>query len=180
MEIDRRSKILEIAMDLFIHHGYKKVTLADIASEVGVSRPTLYQAFPNKEEIFKAIIEKFHKTSIDNIEKRRNADASIGDQLLDAIDIWTVQPYKLIQSSPKAEEFQDSTLGFAKATVDQAYVAFEALVRDILNSGKPSPAVSNAELAHFIAVSLRGYKAQAKNIRELKALVRTLVALVIA
>ena len=180
MEIDRRTKVLQTAMDLFIHHGYKKVTLADIAAEVGVSRPTLYQVFPNKEEIFKAIIGNFHKTAIDQIRESRDPNASLDQQLLDAIDIWTIQPYKLIQASPRAEEFQDSNMDFAKEALDEAYAGFEALVLEILNSKKKSRSTVNKDLAHLIAVSVKGYKFQAKNLKELKALVKSLVMLVSA
>jgi AcrR family transcriptional regulator len=44
-------KISEVALDLFLDHGFENVTVDAVASAVGVSRRTIFRHFPTKEEI---------------------------------------------------------------------------------------------------------------------------------
>ena len=62
-----RSQILEVAERLFVEDGYSETALADIAAEVGVGRTTLYEYFPDKEEILLALVEETIPRLIDGI-----------------------------------------------------------------------------------------------------------------
>lgn len=46
-----RVKIATEAGKLFMQHGVKKVSMDEIASQLGMSKRTIYQQFPDKEEI---------------------------------------------------------------------------------------------------------------------------------
>lgn len=52
-----KSRILAVALDLFIEKGYDKVSLREIAEAVGVTKAALYYYFPSKEQILRALIE---------------------------------------------------------------------------------------------------------------------------
>ena len=54
---DTRQKILDVALDLFISQGYDKVSLREIAEQVGVTKAALYYHFASKEELFKTLID---------------------------------------------------------------------------------------------------------------------------
>ena len=56
--LERRSAILESAIKLFSERGFRGVTTRELAQAVGVSEPVLYQHFPSKKELYKAIIEE--------------------------------------------------------------------------------------------------------------------------
>jgi len=51
-----RARILEAARDQFLRLGFSPVTTDDIASAAGVSKATLYRAFPGKEQLFREVI----------------------------------------------------------------------------------------------------------------------------
>lgn len=51
-----RARILEKAGQFFITHGYSRVTMDDIASELRMSKKTLYRHFSSKEELGEAAI----------------------------------------------------------------------------------------------------------------------------
>jgi AcrR family transcriptional regulator len=53
---DLRSRIVIAARDLFLDHGYSKVTTSEIAQSIGISKKTLYKEFENKEEILRAVV----------------------------------------------------------------------------------------------------------------------------
>ena len=43
--------ILDVAEQLFVEHGYRETTVADIASQAGMSAANLYRHYENKEDI---------------------------------------------------------------------------------------------------------------------------------
>ncbi len=177
MQNDRRQQILEVAKELFLHYGFKKVTLVDIAKELGVSRPTVYQAFPNKEEIFTAIIDDWSDEAISQILSNRRPDAPVREQIEAAISIWTIEPHKIIQSSPNAEEFFDCSFGFAKEAIDVGYRRFSDVLETILKEGGVQTKLDHSALARLISVCLRGFKAQAESLEELEDLISQLLTL---
>ncbi len=52
-----KEEILKVAIKLFEIYGYHKTTMDMITSEAGVAKGTLYWHFPNKKELFMAIME---------------------------------------------------------------------------------------------------------------------------
>lgn len=53
-----RKMLIEVARQLFAANGKKEVTMNDIAEASKKGRRTLYTYFNNKEEIYKAVIDK--------------------------------------------------------------------------------------------------------------------------
>lgn len=52
----RQQRILTIAAELFIHYGYDKTAVSDIARQAGVSQGTIYLHFNSKEELLEQLI----------------------------------------------------------------------------------------------------------------------------
>ncbi len=57
-DITPRKRILEVATKQFLEYGYKKVTMDEIAIELGMSKKTLYQYFSSKYELFNAVADE--------------------------------------------------------------------------------------------------------------------------
>ncbi len=51
---EKKEKALRAAREHFHEHGYRKASLSDLISEIGISKPTFYNYFKNKEELFYA------------------------------------------------------------------------------------------------------------------------------
>lgn len=57
VELERRkAKVMQVATDLFVQHGYAATSLVDIAKAAGVATRTLYQHFGDKEAIFMEVV----------------------------------------------------------------------------------------------------------------------------
>ena len=63
------SRIVDAARELFLEHGYSKVSASEIAGAVGISKKTLYREFATKEDILRAVVLPKLKEST----KRMNA-----------------------------------------------------------------------------------------------------------
>jgi AcrR family transcriptional regulator len=55
--VQRRDGIVSAAIGLFAERGFRGVTTRELASAVGVTEPVLYQHFPSKRDLYRAIIE---------------------------------------------------------------------------------------------------------------------------
>lgn len=53
-----RQRILKACHDLFFKYGVRSVTMDDIANALGMSKKTIYQHFPNKDEIIVAVVHE--------------------------------------------------------------------------------------------------------------------------
>ena len=55
-----RQRIVEAARAHFFNHGFRSVTMDDLAAEVGISKKTLYAHFPSKTAVLEAVLaDKF-------------------------------------------------------------------------------------------------------------------------
>jgi len=63
-----RENILQVSMKLFYDVGYEKTTARQIAQRSGILIGSLYNIFPSKEEIFKAIIMDAYDNVLDESE----------------------------------------------------------------------------------------------------------------
>ncbi|MBP6093666.1 MAG: TetR/AcrR family transcriptional regulator [Cytophagaceae bacterium] len=54
-----KSRILEKGTQLFFRYGVKSVTMDAIAAELGISKKTIYQHFPDKESMVYEVVQTF-------------------------------------------------------------------------------------------------------------------------
>lgn len=64
MNQDKRSErsrklILKASLKLFSHRGYGATSVNDIADEAGLSKGNVYHHFPDKETIFRALLDQY-------------------------------------------------------------------------------------------------------------------------
>jgi AcrR family transcriptional regulator len=54
---DTRTRIQDVALDLFIEQGYEATSLREIAEKLGVTKAALYYHFKTKEDIVGSLVE---------------------------------------------------------------------------------------------------------------------------
>lgn len=54
--IEREQRILDAASELFVHYGYDKTTVSDIARAAGVSKGAIYLHFKSKDDLFEGLL----------------------------------------------------------------------------------------------------------------------------
>ena len=80
-KIEVREAILDATDVLLARYGYRKMTVEDIANEVGIGKGTVYLHFASKEEVVLSHIDRI----VDRVKSRlweiANSDASAADRL---------------------------------------------------------------------------------------------------
>jgi AcrR family transcriptional regulator len=61
---------LDRAMELFWRKGYEGTSVSDLTETLGITRPSLYAAFGNKEALFKTVLDRYEANIV---TYRRNA-----------------------------------------------------------------------------------------------------------
>jgi AcrR family transcriptional regulator len=74
-----KERIEEKALDHFLQFGFSKVTMNELAEELGMSKKTLYQHFPGKEDLLAEVVNRLHEETGAKIE------ALVGDDGLDFV-----------------------------------------------------------------------------------------------
>lgn len=77
-EESTQNKIKDTALALFARKGFEGTSLSDIASGVGIKKPSLYAHFKNKEDLFLGVI---HKVTIDYNQFFENSAEELKDEL---------------------------------------------------------------------------------------------------
>jgi AcrR family transcriptional regulator len=83
----RRAELVLAAVRAIDQHG-PDVTIADIASEAGVSKPVLYRYFTDKDELHAAVGRWGAQEVLDGMLPALRADAPVRDRVAQAVDAY--------------------------------------------------------------------------------------------
>jgi AcrR family transcriptional regulator len=53
----RRTQLLEVAIEIFAERGFHATSMDDIAEAAGVTKPVLYQHFPSKRALYRELLD---------------------------------------------------------------------------------------------------------------------------
>ncbi|MDN8649205.1 TetR/AcrR family transcriptional regulator [Stenotrophomonas indicatrix] len=78
----KREAIVRAAVEEFRSAGYEATSMDRIAAVAGVSKRTVYNHFPSKEELFALILEELWQSSVASVELPYRGDQPLDVQLL--------------------------------------------------------------------------------------------------
>ncbi len=139
---ERRRQLLEAGAALFAEHAYEEISMRQIATAAGVSKPLLYHYFPSKTDLFKAAVAEAAAEL-----QRLIAPSGRGSALeqlsasLDAYLGWIEEHArtwaKLMQSAASLPEARELVEGFRTRTM-------ELVLSELASGGAPAPALRTA------------------------------------
>ena len=80
---ERREAVLEAALEEFAAHGLDGASTEAIAAKAGISQPYVYRLFGTKKELFKAVISRCFRQTLERFQ--RAAEGKRGADALDAM-----------------------------------------------------------------------------------------------
>ena len=163
----KREAILASATTLFRRYGYRRTSMEDIAQETGVSRPSLYSHFANKDEVFRSLSMALHENALAESERILQGDpdrVSIEDRLDGALAAKLGGVMTFGDESPHGNEICDEANRLCGDIVTDASTRFLAMLTSALRAASrrgdielggshPTP-VAAAELINLGAYGL--------------------------
>jgi AcrR family transcriptional regulator len=116
-----RKLLLSAAEQCFERYGVAKTTMDDIAKAGGVSRPTLYRYFSDRESIILAVVAARSRllgaAAVRYIARQPTLEAKLVDGLLYIVDRGRKDPYVRLLVSPEAAGLPHLLPGAADAAL---------------------------------------------------------------
>jgi AcrR family transcriptional regulator len=183
MDDERRRRVRQAAMEVFLRYGYRKVTMDDIARGVGISRPALYLVFPNKEAVFRDLVQAGLDDLVEKIEAGLPERPSLAEQLSHVFEVSSVGSFALVARAPAAGELLTASFDFAKDLFERHERRLAAIIARQISAAVSRPEAlepSAQAVARVMIAAAHGFKSMAKDVRDLKALVDDLVRMTVA
>jgi AcrR family transcriptional regulator len=148
--------MLATARAQFAERGYADVTMDEVAAEVGVTKPLLYNYFGNKEQLFLACMKPAADALVESVVSAVQEAADAPAALRAGIHAF----FAFLDSDGEAwRVLHDETLpggGEIAASVASYRARMEALVTAALQERTESPAVEPVSVAIFGAAEALG------------------------
>jgi len=174
-------KITQVAQKLFLKHGYKKVTMRDIAEASDMSRPSLYASYANKEAVLTALINQQSDEADEKCNERLIKLTALEEKLTFIFEIWITGPFKSAIDSENGTELIANCASYVPVAVTNLYMRFEQQLAKVLSiSLKTNTRISATDLAHIMMLATKGLKSSAESLEELERLIHGLIAMTLA
>ena len=82
----KREKILEASYQRFLHYGYSKTTMNEIAGDLSLSKALLYYYFPDKSQLYVAVMRKLATDYLQSLENKINSFDSLKEAFAYQVD----------------------------------------------------------------------------------------------
>ena len=164
-----RLTALEQATMAFWEHGYETTSVADLTRAMGISAPSLYAAFGDKETLFEEVVEAYAGSygayGGRAFAEEPTARGAIGRVLREAAELFTESGH------PRGCLMISAAINCSTPEVEEALrmrreanlTSFEARIRRGVEAGELSPGTDARGLARFSAAVLQGMSQQARD-----------------
>ena len=174
----RTEAIISAATEVFLRYGYKRTTMADLASAAHLSRPALYLLFPGKDEIFVAVIRRLNDQMLANFRELLPKLQLLESRLQHFCGDWGAHGFELMEKHPDAADLFNLSFPIVREMYEQ-FIKF--LAELLAKAGGPSRLkVSSAAIARNLVYSLRGLRETARDSRHLREMIRLQVEITVA
>lgn len=82
----KKEKILDAAYEQFLHYGYSKTTMNEIAGALSMSKALLYYYFPDKSELYIAVTRKLAEGYLKTLQEKIKKIADLRTAFVFQID----------------------------------------------------------------------------------------------
>ncbi len=180
---EKRQRVRQAALEVFLRFGYRKVNMDDIARGAGISRPALYLVFPNKEAVFREVVQAGLDELLAKIEEGLAKRRSLPEQLAHVFQVSSVASFELVARAPAARELMTASFDFVRDLFDRYEQRQAEILARLIRAAVPRPDAlrpSAEARARVMIAAVHGFKAAAKDPQEMQALVGDLVQLTVA
>lgn len=136
----KRQEILDAAIYRFSHFGVVKTTMAEIASDLSLSKATLYYYYPDRNHLFAAVLDRIVGEVTDDINEKLSQGFEDDlhqamEYILDRRITFLTRHYKLLESLNQISQELPQVI---EETIARAQAKELEIIHRILTSGVDS------------------------------------------
>lgn len=137
---DTAEKILDAASSRFLHYGYGKTTMSEIANDCNMSTGNLYRYFPAKMDIAESFVRRLRTDQMAKLRKiiTKNPKDPAEDKLRRFLHVKFKLAYERFHNRPKAYELSTEIMRERQQFAQEWELAENALIAEILELGEKS------------------------------------------
>ena len=145
---------IDAAEACFERYGVVKTTMEDIAKMAGVSRPTVYRHFADRDSLILAVVMRRARSLIGKAQAFIRRHETFEDQLVEGL-MFLVKtgrrdPFVRILVSPEHLETAQQIFGATDAVVDLTHEMWEPILADAEERGELNPGLDHREIARWL------------------------------
>ncbi|MGC6496569.1 MAG: TetR/AcrR family transcriptional regulator [Candidatus Puniceispirillaceae bacterium] len=168
--MEKRLQILDAAARVFYERGVRKASFGDIAKAAGISRPTLYAAFEDKNAIMLAAIYHVSEKLLQTIKDQLANKLTAQERLWLFTTVCIIEPYRFIQQSEDAADILSGHNKAGKKAIRHTLEQRAVFLKDILMpfAGETVSGTALMEYTRTFVLSSSGLKNTAADEDELR------------
>lgn len=139
----KKKAILKASFATFLQYGFRRTSMEDIASSLGISRAALYLHFKNKQEIFRSLSQQLQDEGLNSAQIALNQKNSLEQRLIEAFENrYLVEFFDSIYSSAHGEEIIDTNNSIAADISLAAQTKFQEMLMESLQEAEATEKIS--------------------------------------
>lgn len=131
-----RERVIEVAAQLFLQHGYAGTSLKAVSRELNISAPAIYWYFPSKEDLYVEVIETSMVEFINAVHAGVTAHFPVEqlDQHVRAHVIWQLEKSDAARTFDLAHHVKD--IPAERLTIVRKHqISYRDRIRQVLRDG---------------------------------------------
>lgn len=149
-----QTHFIDAAEACFERYGVTKTTMEDIAKMAGVSRPTVYRHFPDRDSLILAVIMRRAQALIGKAQAFLRKQDCFEDQLIEGllflVKTGRTDPFVRILVSPAHLDLAQQLVGATDAVVDLTYAMWEPVLSEAAARGELNPDLDFRAIARWL------------------------------
>ncbi|MFW0794805.1 TetR/AcrR family transcriptional regulator [Gordonia sp. CPCC 205515] len=148
---DKRELLLDSAERVFCRAGYAGTTMAALAAEAGVTRPTIYAYYPSKDEVFRALAQRVRAELLD-LQERADVTSprdTLRGTLTESLNAY-VRHHGMVTVIAHQALVDPSIRSLQEEIYDRANRRHTRYIERLVAAGVADPPVAPAMLAEIV------------------------------
>jgi len=145
---------IDAAQACFERYGVVKTTMEDIAKMAGVSRPTVYRHFSDRDSLILAVVMRRARSLIGKaqafIRRQERFEDQLVEGLLFLVKTGRKDPFVRILVSPEHLELAHQILGATDAVIDLNLEMWQPILAEAAARGELNPDLDFREIARWL------------------------------
>jgi AcrR family transcriptional regulator len=161
----KREKILDAAYHRFLHYGYSKTTMNEIAGDLSFSKALLYYYFPDKSQVYIEVMRKLAGKYIHDLQIKLNQFGNLKEAFVSQIDIkhdFIVKNYNFFDFFRVNEQNLPDTIWEIITEIhEEELLLLSAAIKAEADKGAIKPVANPEEIVDLLLDALHGVRVSA-------------------